>query len=251
MNKQCYRLIFSQVRGMLVAVAEIVTSAGKAPGESRAAKRRGESRSKLGSQLTAMAYGVSAVLGGAMLAPMDSYSQTIVADPNAPANQRPTVGTTQNGVPLVNIQGPSKAGVSRNTYSQFDVQQPGVILNNSTKNVQQTELGGMIRGNANLKGRNARVILNEVNSPDASQLRGQIEVAGQRAQVVIANPSGVTCDGCGFINVTRGTLTTGTAIVNDGDLQGFLVRGGTVRIDGAGFDASRTTGAHRKGVHVD
>ncbi|MCU0941034.1 MAG: filamentous hemagglutinin N-terminal domain-containing protein, partial [Hydrogenophaga sp.] len=55
----------------------------------------------------------------------------IVADPTAPGAQRPTVLTAPNGVQLVNITTPSAAGVSRNTYRQFDVSPSGVILNNS------------------------------------------------------------------------------------------------------------------------
>ncbi|MCZ5750933.1 filamentous hemagglutinin N-terminal domain-containing protein [Escherichia coli] len=34
----------------------------------------------------------------------------------------------------------------------------------------------------------ARIILNEVNSRNPSQLNGFVEVAGKKAQVVIANP---------------------------------------------------------------
>ncbi|MFX5776955.1 filamentous hemagglutinin N-terminal domain-containing protein, partial [Acinetobacter baumannii] len=81
------------------------------------------------------------------------------------------------------------------------------------------------------------VILNEVNSANPSFLRGYVEVAGDRAQVIIANPSGVTCDGCGFINASRTTLTTGTAIMNNGNLDGFVVRRGTVTVQGEGLDS--------------
>ncbi|MCL2162393.1 MAG: hemagglutinin repeat-containing protein, partial [Betaproteobacteria bacterium] len=66
-----------------------------------------------------------------------------------------------------------------------------------------------------------------------------VEVAGSRAQVVIANPAGISCDGCGFINANRVTLTTGTAVMNGGDLEKFLVNGGTIFIVGDGLDASR------------
>ncbi|MEX6367149.1 hypothetical protein AB6F62_03325 [Providencia huaxiensis] len=38
-----------------------------------------------------------------------------------------------NGPTVVYINKPSQAGVSHNTYSQFDVDQKGVILNNSAK----------------------------------------------------------------------------------------------------------------------
>src|SRR5262245_22072911 len=82
----------------------------------------------------------------------------IIADPNAPDTQRPTVLAAPNGVPLVNIQTPSAAGVSRNTYRQFDIQQPGAILNNSRTNVR-TQLGGWVAGNPWLATGTARVIL--------------------------------------------------------------------------------------------
>ena len=65
----------------------------------------------------------------------------IVSDRGAPGTQRPTVLVAPNGVPLVNIQTPSAAGVSRNSYSQFDVQRNGAILNNSRTSAQ-TQLGG-------------------------------------------------------------------------------------------------------------
>ena len=70
----------------------------------------------------------------------------IRSDPSAPGNQRPTVLLAPNGVPLVNIQTPSAAGVSRNTYSQFDVQPNGAILNNSRTDTA-TQLGGWVQGN--------------------------------------------------------------------------------------------------------
>ncbi|HMM55664.1 MAG TPA: hemagglutinin repeat-containing protein [Candidatus Desulfobacillus sp.] len=161
----------------------------------------------------------------------------IVADPTAPASQQPTVGAAGNGVPLVNIRTPSPAGVSRNTYSQFDVQQQGAILNNARTNAQ-TQLGGWVQGNPHLAGGSARIILNEVNSSNPSQLGGHVEVAGSRAEVVIANPAGVTCNGCGFINASRATLTTGTPIVNGGNLEGYRVERGKVAVQGDGLDAS-------------
>ena len=118
-----------------------------------------------------------------------------------------------NGVPLVNITTPSAAGVSRNTYRQFDVGSQGAILNNSRTDVQ-TQLGGWVQGNPWLAAGPARVILNEVNSSQPSQLNGFVEVGGQRAEVVIANPAGINVNGGGFINASRATLTTGTPVMN-------------------------------------
>lgn len=162
-----------------------------------------------------------------------------MVDASAPGNQQPTILMAPNDIPLVNIQTPSPAGVSRNTYTKFDIEQSGVILNNSRGDVQ-TQLGGWVEGNPWLGESSARVILNEVNSLDPSLLKGYMEVAGDGAEVVIANPAGITCDGCGFIHAHRATLSTGVPILSMGDLEGYTVRDGIVRIQGNGMDA-RTT----------
>lgn len=158
----------------------------------------------------------------------------IVADNNAAAGLRPDVTETQGGIPQVNIQAPSAGGVSRNVYSEFNIDGRGVILNNSHSDTY-TSIGGNVTGNAALANGGASIILNEVNSRDPSQLNGMIEVAGQRAEVVIANPSGITCNGCGFINASRGTLTTGQAMVENGVLTGYRVEDGAVAIEGQGL----------------
>ncbi len=163
----------------------------------------------------------------------------IVADHGAPGHQQPTIMQTASGIPQVNIQTPSAGGVSHNTYSQFDVGNQGVILNNAHNNVQ-TQLGGMVAGNPWLAKGEARIILNEVNSRNPSQLNGFVEVAGKKAQVVIANPAGISCDGCGFINANRATLTTGQPQMKNGSLTGFRVEGGEIQVTGKGMDASRT-----------
>ena len=95
-------------------------------------------------------------------------------------------------------------------------------------------------GNPNLATGTASTILNEVNASNPSQLRGFIEVAGDRARVIVANPAGITCDGCGFINVNRATLTTGEPVINGGNLESYVVRRGTVSIEGDGLDARQT-----------
>lgn len=68
---------------------------------------------------------------------------------------------------------------------------------------------------------------------------GVIEVAGKQAQVIVANPAGITCNGCGFINASRATLTTGEPRINAvGNLENYRVTRGLVRIDGLGMDSS-------------
>ena len=229
MNKNLYRIVFNKARGMLMVVADIARS-GRA-GTTRAAGI-GHTHSQLIGKISAMSLSLWLAMGA-----IQTAQANIVANAGAPKNQQPTVITSANGTPQVNIQTPSKAGVSRNNYTQFDVSQKGAILNNSHKNTQ-TQLGGMVSGNPWLAKGEAKVILNEVSSRDPSKLNGMIEVAGKKAQVVIANPSGITCSGCGFINANRATLTTGQAQMTNGNLTGYNVERGEVVVDGAGMDTS-------------
>jgi filamentous hemagglutinin len=148
-----------------------------------------------------------------------------------------TMGQAGNGVPIVNIAAPNASGLSHNQYQQYNVGAQGVILNNATDRTQSTQLGGIILGNQNLNGRAASTILNEVVGANATQLKGYTEVAGQSARVIVANPYGISCNGCGFINTPQVTLTTGKPVLDNGRLDHFRVEGGSVSIDGAGLNA--------------
>ena len=143
-----------------------------------------------------------------------------------------------NGVPIVNIAAPNGSGLSHNQFHDYNVGANGVILNNGTDRTQSTQLGGIILGNPNLHGNAASIILNEVNGGSPSQLRGYTEVAGQSAKVIVANPYGITCNGCGFINTPNVTLTTGKPILDNGHLDRYQVDGGAVTIDGQGLNVS-------------
>lgn len=150
-----------------------------------------------------------------------------------------SVGQAGNGVPVVNIATPNGSGLSHNQFKDYNVGPNGVILNNATGALQNTQLGGIIVGNPNLKGGAANVILNEVNGGSPSQLRGYTEVAGQSAKVIVANPYGISCNGCGFINTPNVTLTTGKPVIDKvGRLDHYQVDGGAVTIDGKGLNAS-------------
>ncbi len=177
--------------------------------------------------------------GLAMLLPGNPAYAQIVANKAMPVHTQPDIVTTANGLPQVNIQTPNDAGVSMNNYSQFDVQKNGAILNNSIISTQ-TQLAGWIQGNPLLHNESARVIVNQIQSADPSRLNGYIEVAGQRAQVIMANPAGISCDGCGFIQADRAVLTTGQVNLNPstGALDNYVVRTGSVSI--ANMDASQT-----------
>ncbi|MGY2202886.1 filamentous hemagglutinin N-terminal domain-containing protein, partial [Pseudomonas gingeri] len=71
-----------------------------------------------------------------------------------------------------------------------------------------------------------------------SQLRGYTEVAGQSAHVIVANPYGISCSGCGFINTPQATLTTGKPVISNGQVSGYQVDQGSVSIEGAGLNAN-------------
>jgi len=229
MNKLCYRIIFNKVRGMLMVVPDIARS-----GYGHLARRRQRnSRTEKPIRISPLSFALWLAAGAVSL----PAQANIVADSSAPGNQQPTVMSTANGLPQINIQTPNGQGVSRNQYSQLDVGERGAILNNSHQNTR-TQLGGMVAANPWLSKQEASVILNEVNSRNPSQLNGFIEVAGKRAAVVIANPAGITCNGCGFINASRNTLTTGQPIMENGQLKGFDVNGGRINIEGKGLNDS-------------
>jgi filamentous hemagglutinin len=236
MNKHLYRIIFNERRGQLMVVGDNVRSAGKTASGERGAVSSPSGRTPPNMQLRPICLTLYVALGTLVGLTAPVHAQ-IVADPNAPGSQRATVLQTSNGVVQVNIQTPSAAGVSRNVYSQFDVTANGAVLNNSRTDVQ-SQIGGWVQGNPWLATGSARVILNEVNSANPSKLNGYLEVAGQRAELVIANPSGVNVDGGGFVNASRVTITTGVPRMNGGSLDGYLVERGAVTINGRGMDAT-------------
>ena len=167
------------------------------------------------------------------------------ADPNASKSNQPTVTTPNPGkAPSVNIVTPGKGGVSHNVWKDYNVGKEGIVFNNATQ-AGQSQLLGQLGANPNLaNGNYAKLILNEVTGGNISQLLGYTEIFGHSADFILANPAGVTCNGCGFINTPRVTLTTGLADFNaDGTLKGFNVSGsGSITID--------TGGANIKGVET-
>ena len=240
MNKRHYKVIFSRVLNQLVVVSELAKSQGKAQSENVSPEQEKTGLFSTALSLNPIHFSLMLALGFVFLAPsVHAEDMAIRADKSAPNNQQPTVLQTANGLPQVNIQTPSAGGVSRNQYSQFDVAEKGAVLNNARK-AAQTQMAGWVQGNPNLARGEAKVILNEVNSANPSRLKGYVEVAGKKADVVIANPSGIQCDGCGVINAGRTTLTTGKAEVENGELKGYRVKGGKVTVGQKGMDNSQS-----------
>ncbi|QVM92944.1 DUF637 domain-containing protein [Pseudomonas entomophila] len=179
---------------------------------------------------------IALIVAGVMfLNPIVTTAAELTLD--AAANANTHLGQAGNGVPIVNIATPNGSGLSNNTFRDYNVGSNGLILNNATSKTQSTELGGIIVGNPNLRGQAAQVILNQVTGGNRSTLEGYTEVAGQAARVIVANPHGITCKGCGFINTPRATLTTGKPVMDGERLDRFQVDGGDISIEGDTLNA--------------
>ncbi|MGS0707714.1 two-partner secretion domain-containing protein [Acinetobacter sp. ANC 3781] len=231
MNKNFYRIIFSKARNMFIAVGENSKSQTKAAGESAKIAISNEPQDSTALHQHWVVKSLVASMSVWMsLAPV--YAQ-IQADPAANAANRPVIGVGTNNqgqnVPVVNIQTPVN-GVSHNIYKQMDVLSNGVVLNNSRTGAGSV-LVGSVGANPFLAKGEARLILNEINSTAATRFEGNLEVAGQRADVIIANPSGINIKGGGFINANKAIFTTGKPQLNaDGSLQQFTVDQGKVTV---------------------
>ncbi|MDR3390500.1 MAG: hemagglutinin repeat-containing protein [Sulfuriferula sp.] len=215
-----YRLVWNECTRTWAAVAE--TSRSRTKGSGRAARK---------------ALLATLIASGFVAAPASAVepATTVVA-----ASGNTSAYISANGVPVVNIETANAAGLSHNYYTNYNVGANGMVLNNgnSSELMRQSQLAGQVAFNPNL-GKQATVILNEVVSTNRSVLAGYTEVLGGKADVIVANPNGITCNGCGFINTDRATLTTGTSnIASDGSLTGFTVNRGDVLIQGMGADAS-------------
>lgn len=181
------------------------------------------------------------LIGCHLLQPVMANAQTLSTD----GINGPAISAAPNTVPLVDIVAPNSAGLSHNRYNDFNVGTSGLILNNFQGEVGTSQLGGIVPGNPNLRSSNpANVILNEIIGANRSTLEGPTEVFGSRASVVIANPNGLTCDGCGFINTPRTVLSTGSPDLGaDGTLNGLTVRQGDITIGAKGANFAAGSGA--------
>ena len=148
---------------------------------------------------------------------------------SAEINIKNGVVYTAGNVPVININKANDKGLSHNVYDNLNVDKNGLIFNNSMTE-SNTVLAGKIQGNSNLTSGTAKVILNEVTSKNASAINGMMEVAGDKADLIIANPNGITVNGGGAINTSKLTLTTGTPDIQNDQLAGYSVNGGTITL---------------------
>ena len=236
MNRNLYRIIFNKARNVFIVVSELVKSHQMVASNKNKVEiihQKHDSIYPAKSFKIKPLIFISYIALGMVSLIASCYASNIVVDNTADRSQRPNIYQHSDGIKIINITNPSSSGVSHNKYTQFDVSKKGVILNNGTDRYA-TQLVEFVNGNISLT-QSAKVILNEVNSPNISQLNGYIEVAGPKAQVIIANPAGITCNGCGFINADRATLTTGKPLVENGKLTGYQVERGHIYVTGQGL----------------
>ena len=164
-----------------------------------------------------------------VLQPAYAHAQGLVA-----ASPQTQVDVAPNGVPLVQLARPNAQGWSHNVMEHHNVERLGAIANNSSQ-PGQSQIGGYIGHNPNYPEGHpgATGILFDVVGTSRSMLEGVTEVFGRSADVVIANPNGITCKGCGFINTPRVTLGAGATVFGaDGAFQGLDVQNGDVTVIG-------------------
>ena len=163
----------------------------------------------------------STLLGFAMLALVCALPVAGQVAIDGTTSTTVTVGT--NGAVTVGIAPVTRNGVSFNRFEEFNVPREGLSFDNRVEA--------------------ARTIVNEVTGQNISVLRGDVDVLGQRAHVIIANPNGIVIDGTRFFNTGRIALTTGK-IGNTDRLIAPLVTQmnvtsavdtGTIRIEGGGL----------------
>ncbi len=154
-----------------------------------------------------------------VLLPFLSIRSSYASLPIAPDGSTNTViDRSANGIDIVNIAAPDSGGVSRNNFQDYNVNKSGLIINNASvrdysNGAVNTNIAGMVLTNSHLgNSGSARVILNQVTSNRITRINGYSEIAGRRANLVIANPNGIIINGGGFINTDRLGLVVGREV---------------------------------------
>ena len=164
----------------------------------------------------------------------------VVPDPVSIGNAR--ASRTASGIEQLDIATPNAKGLSYNSLLELQVSEQGLILNNNPHIVADTQIAGLVARNRNLdKSGSANLIVTEITGKNRTNINGYVEVAGDRADIVMANRNGITVNGGGFLNTSRVTLTSGKLNMADGELKSIDVESGNVRIGEKGIDALSLT----------
>lgn len=131
-----------------------------------------------------------------------------------------TVRGSDVGGLTVNIAPKAANGVSHNTYNQFSVPKAGVALDNTTVN--------------------AGTIINEVTSARRSTLEGPLSVTGTTANVIVANPNGITVNGGSFVNIGGLGLIAGSVSAPTAAKPQITLSGQDILVGSDGLSAAVT-----------
>ncbi|WP_169764756.1 hemagglutinin repeat-containing protein, partial [Campylobacter mucosalis] len=173
---------------------------------------------------------------------IQTLANTITPDPNAPKSNQPIILKAPNETLIVNITTP-KNGISMNEYIKFNTPNTGTVLNNSVSG-DKTNIAGFVNANPFLNSGSANLIVNQVNSNNPSLLKGNLEIAGNRADLLIANPSGININGLNIINANSSTFTTSNVNINNAYSivknldSSYLNKNGTINIIDKGLNDS-------------
>lgn len=143
--------------------------------------------------------------------PSVASAQSVVID----GTTATTVSTGAGGVVTVDIAPANASSTSINKYTDFSVNLPGVNLDN-------TAVG-------------AGTIVNEVTSNRISNINGPLSVLGPQADVILANPNGITVNGGSFNNTGNVGLATGTISLDGLGRVTSQIRGGKITIGPQGL----------------
>lgn len=158
---------------------------------------------------------VAVVIGFSAMAVTSQVSATSInmGDNIVVANNNTILSSSEEDTTVIDIANPIN-GISFNQYEVFDVESgDGVIFNNSMTD-GSSQIGGYVYKNKNLDDV-AKVIVNEVNGPK-SNLAGDMEIFGSKADFIFANENGININGANVINASNVTFTNGQ-ITNNGD----------------------------------
>ena len=159
---------------------------------------------------------------------------------------------TASGVDQLDIATPNKNGTSYNSLKELQVSEQGLILNNNKDIVVNTKTAGYVARNRNLdNSAAANLIITEVTGKNRTNINGTVEVAGKRADLVMANRNGIYVNGGSFLNTDRVTLTTGSLEMKNGDLVAINVAQGQIGIGGKGLNALNLTDLELLGKTID
>ncbi|MGC6406786.1 YopT-type cysteine protease domain-containing protein [Bisgaard Taxon 45] len=273
MNKNRYKLIFSQVKGCLVPVAETIRSAvGETSSKEVSDTEDTESEPRINSPFSPLSVLVKTALNpvsSLMSLTWKQYTLLLLsvvsfplmaqtADTDSVIERKPELTDVTNSpryhVELDNVHHKgdhqTKVKHTENHVIIVDIAQPnqkgisdnrfkhfnipnGAVFNNSAKE-KRSQLVGYLPGNQNLtEGAEAKAILNQVTGPETSKIEGALEILGKKADLVIANQNGIVLNGVKTINANRFVATTSNTI--DPEQLELNVTQGTVTIGVDGF----------------